>query len=201
MPDNKAQEGSQNNVVIRCPQCGKILQFKPFPNYQKAKLSCPFCKFHDSIENYPPATIARKQPPTPPTPHDDTIPLNPATIRCLDTGVSHPLELGKNTIGRSCAAPQASITFDDAQKYLSRVHATIDVVDTGAHGLQIRLSDNGSKNGTFVNGKRLTPSAIVVVAPGSVISMGRFRFEVVLDNKQTPQQPFNNGSGPSTVLI
>lgn len=203
---DQANTPSANNVFIKCPECGKVLQFKAFPNYQKAKLTCPFCKYQNSIENYVSIkTPSQQLQPQPPLDGDgDTEDLDatrtPGSVqlRCVDTGATRTLREGLNTIGRSSATPQATVTFDDPQKYLSRNHATINVVATGK-GLSVRLQDNGSKNGTFINNTRLSSGTIVAVQNGGMFTMGRLRFVVEITSRSAGPRP--GGNSPATELI
>ena len=203
---DQANTPSANNVFIKCPECGKVLQFKAFPNYQKAKLTCPFCKYHNSIENYvsikAPSQLQEPQPPldgdTDTEDMDATRTPGSVQLRRVDTGETRTLREGLNTIGRSSATPQATVTFDDPQKYLSRNHATINVVATGK-GLSVRLQDNGSKNGTFINNTRLSSGTIVAVQNGGMFTMGRLRFVVEITNRGS--SPRHGSNSPATELI
>src|SRR5437763_6215900 len=59
----------------------------------------------------------------------------------------YPLEKADTSIGR---APENDIVLPDEEKVISRYHATIHY-ESGSYS----LSDNGSSNGTFVNGQQL----------------------------------------------
>ena len=72
------------------------------------------------------------------------------------------LRPGKITVGRS---PENALHVDDAQ--VSRHHA--DIVWDGA---RCTITDMGSRNGTFVNGRRLTPNAPEMLRPGDRVSFG-----------------------------
>lgn len=67
-----------------------------------------------------------------------------ARFRVIVRGVEIPLATGENLIGRK---PEAAIFIDDAS--VSREHARIVAADTAT------IEDLGSKNGTFVNGRRI----------------------------------------------
>lgn len=56
-----------------------------------------------------------------------------------------PLDGGATTIGRS---PECTLVLDF--NYISRVHARIERIDSG-----YVVTDNGSTNGTFLNGERI----------------------------------------------
>lgn len=79
-----------------------------------------------------------------------------------------PLRLGETLLGRS---PYCSIVLADAR--VSRQHAAIHVTADG-----ISIEDLGGRNGTEVNGHRVT--ARRMLAPGDVIQLGGVRLEVEL---------------------
>jgi len=96
----------------------------------------------------------RPQPPAPP----------PMTAPALVNAVGQriPLSLGKSYVGRS---RDNAIHLDDPQ--ISRHHAEITW-----DGMRCMVTDLGSRNGTFVNGRRLTPNWPETLRPGDRISFG-----------------------------
>jgi pSer/pThr/pTyr-binding forkhead associated (FHA) protein len=82
--------------------------------------------------------------------------------RALDT-----LRFGERevTIGRD---PSCAIVFDNPG--VSRVHAVIEVSEGGA----VRITDRGSSNGTYVNGRRVETAYL---RPGDQIEIGKFTLE------------------------
>ncbi len=87
------------------------------------------------------------------------------------SGSTYQLSTSTMQIGRDSGC-DISLTTD---ANVSRQHATI--TSTGA---TFSIMDNGSSNGTFVNGARLLPNDPKCLAPGDEIHIGntRFRFEV-----------------------
>lgn len=87
----------------------------------------------------------------------------PATtpFRVVVLGREVALQRGENVIGR---AAEASIVIDDAS--VSRLHASITVTT------EARVNDLASKNGTFVNGERVTEPRLLqnrdVIAVGVI---------------------------------
>lgn len=71
----------------------------------------------------------------------------------------HPLRHGKTTIGRT---EDNDIILPD--KRLSRLHAEIHVI-----GDRVEIIDQGSRNGTFVNGARIKRA---ILGPGDVVRVG-----------------------------
>ncbi len=193
-----------NNIYIKCPKCGKVLQFKAFPNYKKARLKCPFCEYDDLIENYNTMQMKTSTPPTkptvpmspPPMTHQSTI----VNLRCIDNGQVRSLQMGDNSIGRSSITPQASVTFDDNQRYLGRNHAKITIIRSPQGTIQCRLSDNGSKNGTFIGKNRINPGTIVVIPAGQEFSLARLRFVIDIEGNNAPQNNGETNLGQTMIL-
>jgi len=80
-----------------------------------------------------------------------------------EVGKVYPLRLGNNVIGRE---PSESVTLVFNDKRLSRKHAKILAWATGAYVLE----DLNSKNGTYVNGQRLTGPHVLL--EGDVLVLG-----------------------------
>jgi len=120
-------------------------------------------------------------------------------IQCIDNKMKFELKPGKNIIGRTSAQPKATILFPDPEKYLSRNHASITVMHT-PQGIEIRLVDNGSVNGTFVQGKRLPAGTICKIPANIVITLGRLRFIVFVESAGSTGTS-NYGNTPNTILM
>lgn len=74
-----------------------------------------------------------------------------------------PLVSGSNWIGRG---PENSLVLPEPS--VSRRHALLDVAEDG----RISLTDQGSTNGTFVNGRRLASRETVVLNDGDRLRIG-----------------------------
>ncbi len=87
------------------------------------------------------------------------------------SGSSYPLGGSIIQIGREASCDISLAT--DAN--VSRKHATIS-----SAGGTYNITDNGSSNGTFVNGTRLVPNEATQLTPGDEVHIGntRFRFEL-----------------------
>jgi len=105
-------------------------------------------------------------------------PRPPLGVLTFDDGSTYPLDRGY-LLGRApdgcddAGAGCEPLAVDDQQASVSRVHARIDI-----DGWDVRLTDNGSTNGTFVWAEarnqwdRLRPGVPVVVAPGTWLRIG-----------------------------
>jgi len=91
----------------------------------------------------------------------------PVIARLSWNGQSYPLSAGEYVIGRD---PSAAIWIESSM--VSRRHARI-VVSASA----VTIEDLGSRNGTFVNGRRL--DAISPLASGDEVSVGPDRLAVL----------------------
>ncbi len=104
-----------------------------------------------------------------------------ATLHLLDTGQVLPLtERNEFTLGRITEGQPIMPDIDLApyQAYasgVSRLHAVLK-----REGNHVFIMDLGSSNGTFVNGKRLTPNVDQAVANGDVIALGKLKIQVLI---------------------
>lgn len=106
---------------------------------------------------------------------------NWVTLHLLDTGQVLPLaERNEFTLGRiSEGQPiMPDIDLSPYQAYgrgVSRLHA---VLKRDAHS--VFLMDLGSANGTYVNGKLLSPNVDHHISNGDVIALGKLKIQVLL---------------------
>ncbi len=106
---------------------------------------------------------------------------NWVTLHLLDTGQLLPLtERSEFTLGRiSEGQPiMPDIDLSPYQAYangVSRLHA---VIKRGSDS--VALMDLGSANGTFLNGKRLSPNVERELANGDVVALGKLKIQVLL---------------------
>lgn len=94
----------------------------------------------------------------------------PARLSLAVGTVQFPLPPGVYTVGRGCEVP---VRIDDAS--ISRCHARL-LVGTE----RMTVEDLDSKNGTFVNGERI--SSPTEVAPDDFVLFGRVHAHLILDS-------------------
>jgi FOG: FHA domain len=58
---------------------------------------------------------------------------------------------------------------------VSRMHALIK-----REGRRVIVMDLGSSNGTYVNGKRLTPQTERLLNHGDVVALGKLKFQILI---------------------
>ena len=128
--------------------------------------------------------VLRQKPSSPPSPMIPAVPSNNwAVLHLLDTGQVLPLsERNEFTLGRiSEGQPiMPDVDLSPYQAYargVSRLHAVLK--REGGHA---SLMDLGSSNGTYVNGKRLTPQVDHEIANGDVVALGKLKIQILIKN-------------------
>jgi hypothetical protein len=105
------------------------------------------------------------------------------SLHLLDTGQVLPLsERNEFTMGRiSEGQPiMPDIDLSPYQAYaagVSRLHAVIK-----RDGKRIIFIDLGSANGTYINGKRLTPNVEQMLNHGDIIALGKLKLQILIKN-------------------
>jgi hypothetical protein len=105
------------------------------------------------------------------------------SLHLLDTGQVLPLSVRNEfTMGRiSEGQPiMPDIDLSPYQAYaagVSRLHGVIK-----RDGNKIIFMDLGSANGTYINGKRLTPNVEQILNHGDIIALGKLKMQVLVRN-------------------
>lgn len=103
------------------------------------------------------------------------------TLHLLDTGQVLPLaERNEFTLGRISEGqpimPDIDLTpYQAYARGVSRLHAVLK-----REASHVFLMDLGSSNGTFVNGKRLSPNVDHAISNGDVIALGKLKIQILL---------------------
>ncbi len=106
---------------------------------------------------------------------------NWVTLHLLDTGQVLPLtERNEFTLGRiSEGQPiMPDVDLSPYQAYtrgVSRLHAVLK-----REASHVFLMDLGSSNGTYVNGKRLTPNVDHALSNGDVVALGKLKIQILI---------------------
>ena len=164
-----------------CPACKATLSFDRALN---SVVKCPNCKFTGKVE-----TFKEKEPETeaPGNPSKGKI-YKPGKLEFVKSDVEWlskekivDLKRGVNTLGRQSGDSKATIQLPVIDPYMSRVHATIDVVMKADGVFEHRLSSMKSKNGTFHNGELLADSDVIKLLPGETIRLGHTFFRFIVE--------------------
>lgn len=103
------------------------------------------------------------------------------SLHLMDSGQILPLaDRDEFTLGRvSDGQPVVpDLDLSPYQAYaagVSRLHARLK-----RDGMRVAIMDLGSANGTYVNGKRLTPQTERLLSHGDVVALGKFKFQVLI---------------------
>jgi pSer/pThr/pTyr-binding forkhead associated (FHA) protein len=109
----------------------------------------------------------------------DTLPQSsqPVSIKILKTGQTLLLEDGVEFIlgrvgGTQPILPDIDLTpYGGYEEGVSRLHAIIKITPD-----QISITDLGSANGTWVNGKKTTAHYPYPLINGDILTLGKFQF-------------------------
>ena len=87
---------------------------------------------------------------------------------------TYQLGIGRNTIGRRCSTPKATVLIDTPQgdNTMSRFHAVIENMRMGDGSVRAFISNGENKNPTFVGGILLNGTDKLVLKNGTEIKMG-----------------------------
>ncbi len=105
------------------------------------------------------------------------------SLHLLDTGQVLPLSVRNEfTMGRiSEGQPiMPDIDLSPYQAYaagVSRLHGVIK-----RDGNRVIFMDLGSANGTYINGKRLTPNVEQVLNHGDIVALGKLKMQILVRN-------------------
>jgi len=103
------------------------------------------------------------------------------SLHLMESGQILPLgERNEYTLGRVSEGQPIMPDMDLSpyQAYangVSRLHALLK-----RDGKRVVVMDLGSANGTYVNGKRLTPNVERLLSHGDVVALGKLKFQVLI---------------------
>jgi hypothetical protein len=105
------------------------------------------------------------------------------SIHFVDTGQILNLERGREyTIGRrhrtQAVIPDIDLTpFKGYEWGISRLHAKVDLTQE-----DVKITDLGSSNGTWYDGKQIPKDTPYVLHHGDVVNLGKLRLQVLISN-------------------
>lgn len=92
---------------------------------------------------------------------------------------SYPLPEGVSTIGRRSARSTATVQIAVADGFMSKVHCRVTAQRRGDGSVEAALSDAGSANGTYLNGRSLLPAEEAPLHDGDIVRMGNTELRIV----------------------
>ena len=154
-----------------CPYCKAVLEFD---RAIIKMVKCPKCSYEGNVEIFTKfeqgTYIPEKQ--TGKTFKPGKLEYIKSDAQWLQIERTVNLLRGINTIGRISPNSECNIQIPVTDFYMSKENSTIDVIMKVDGVFEHRLSDKGSKNGTFHNGERLEKGDVIKLVNGDVIKMG-----------------------------
>jgi hypothetical protein len=155
--------------ALFCSECGAIL------SYSEVSPTVTLVVENEKITET--GALERKNAsPEDLTPARDT----PVSIKILKSGQTIPLEDGEEFIlgrvgGKQPILPDIDLTpYGGYEEGVSRLHAIIKVKQD-----QISITDLGSANGTWVNGRKAKAHSPYVLDNGDILTLGKFQFIIL----------------------
>jgi len=162
-----------------CPSCKAVLEF------DRAKLSvvkCPKCAYTGNVAVFKEKAVipdTEMNPQLSKLGKPGMLEFLESDVPWLATETTVNLQPGINTIGRQSPNSTATIQLPTTDTFMSRVHATIEVIKKAEDDFEHRLYDNGSKNSTFHNEKSLEKNDVIILARNDTIRLGRTLLRLV----------------------
>jgi hypothetical protein len=160
--------------AIFCSECGAQLVFTagvPTTEIRASKIL--------SQENGEgrPTTLPKTPEPIPPV--SARIALNVISYgEILTLGESGEITLGRVSEGQPII-PDIDLTpYKAYEAGVSRMHASITINED-----EVTIADLGTANGTRINGKKITPQSSYPLKHGDIVTLGKFKIQVLLRKK------------------
>ncbi len=108
----------------------------------------------------------------------ETVPYSGSPVRgtrpvLVFAGVSYPLAVGINTVGRRGQTSQASIQLPTTDMCMSRVNATFDVVKLADGSYHVSVSSVNEHNLVQINGHSVPVNNRIMLLDGMLLTLGR----------------------------
>lgn len=153
---------------IFCSSCGAQLISADLTtqNIQTGQVRASFSNVDTSLKETPPTFLAAD---------------SWGSLHLMDNGQILPLSTrNEYTLGRISEGqpvmPDIDLTpYNAYANGVSRIHAMIR-----RDGKRIIVMDLGSANGSYVNGKRLTPNMERLLSHGDVVMLGKLKFQILI---------------------
>jgi predicted Zn finger-like uncharacterized protein len=176
-PQNMINSPADKNALI-CPGCKAKLSYqdgKPFP---ASIVTCPRCKTEIRIR---PDSYTSEPTEVKPTGGFKSIGILVVEKTQLTRAQEITLSEGKNILGRQSTSVDVNCPIDTDDMSMGRAHAMILVKKNRKGGYDHELSDNQSKNGVRLNGKKLESDDILLLKLNDEIVLGQTK--IILKEK------------------
>lgn len=178
---------------IKCPKCDVVLDVKNSKNEEVKHITCPSCKTVLQVKFQPQQEPMEAKtfyaPPKQPMVENGATQIvgsgfgatqlgtfsekDSSKARLLFSGVTYPLEEGRNIVGRKASTSTASVQIETSDRYMSRQHCNITVTTLPDGTKKVVLSNYQNKNQTTVDGQPIETGDAIRLTDGNSITMGR----------------------------
>lgn len=159
-----------------CPKCPAVLEFD---RALFTTIKCPKCAYTGNVAEFKELEATEINPGAGKFYKPGKLELIKTDAQWLAKDKIVNLQRGENTLGRKSPNSSAKIQFPTDDRFMSKLHATIDVIMKPDGAFEHRLSDNGSKNGTFHNSDRLEKDDVIKLMPNDKIKLGHSLFKLI----------------------
>lgn len=148
----------ENELMIVCPTCGKILRLADSPNINAMRFTCPVCRQKHVVgecQRYaePPKTELH------------------TGIFVDGEGRTYQLNMGKNTIGRMSGNSTATLQIETDDDTMSLSHAVVDVFDVEGRIYHV-FSNGDSQNPSLFNDGIVEHTDKFILNEGDKVTLG-----------------------------
>ena len=168
-------------IAVQCPHCERQFGVRNNSDKEKITIKCPYCQNDITV-------VIRKKPIHMATGNVE----NDETMTGMDmmkgepvivfNGVDYPLQIGRNTIGRSGTTSLATIQLASDDRYMSRLNAIINVKKLSDGTYYVTASSINERNLVQVNDHPINMGDSTVLLNGYILTLGNTK--VVFSLKQ-----------------
>ena len=157
--------------VLFCGECGSQLAFAPDQKVNTLVVPDQIRGMHLDISNTIPKKLLEER---------DFILFYPEQEEAIDLPVQNEFSIGRLVEGQVIAPDVDLNKYEAYNMGVSRLHATIrlDPIKN-----KVFVIDQGSANGTFVNGYEIPANSEVPLNHGDVLTLGKFSLKVILPSE------------------
>ena len=157
--------------VLFCGECGSQLAFAPDQKVNTLVYPDKIRGLHVDISNTIPQKLLEER---------DFILFYAEQEVALDLPVQNEFSIGRLVDGQVIAPDVDLNQYEAYNMGVSRLHATIRI---DPQRNKVFVIDQGSANGTFVNGYEIPSNSEVPLDHGDVLTLGKFNLKVILPSE------------------
>ena len=157
--------------MLFCGECGSQLAFDRDQKVNTLVYSNQIGRINVDISNTIPKELLEER---------DFILYYPEAEEALDLPVQNEFSIGRLVEGQVLAPDVDLNKYEAYNMGVSRLHATIRIEPQKN---KVFIIDQGSANGTFVNGYEIPANSEVPLNHGDVLTLGKFSLKVILPSE------------------